>query len=46
MMVRRKRGVECSAEIAMSALRRGAAAMGLLQDQLLPRRIFLAACIT
>jgi hypothetical protein len=27
----------------MSALRRGAVTMGLLQDQVLPRRIFLAA---
>jgi hypothetical protein len=44
MMVLLEMSVECSAKIAMSALRHGAMTMDLLQDQVRPRRIFLAAC--
>jgi hypothetical protein len=41
MMVRRRKGVECPAKIAMTTLRSRLAAMGLLPDRALPRRIFL-----
>jgi hypothetical protein len=42
MMVLCEMGVECSAKIAMSALRSGSATMGLLPNLVLARRIFLA----
>jgi hypothetical protein len=45
MMVLRKISVECSAKIAMTALRGRPAAMGLLRNQVPPRRIFLEARI-
>ncbi len=44
MMVLLEISVECPAKIAMSALRRRAKAVDLLQDRVLPRRIFLAGC--
>jgi hypothetical protein len=40
MMVSSPIGVECSAKIAMSALRGGAVAMALLRDHDRPRCIF------
>jgi hypothetical protein len=43
MMVWPYVGVECSAKIAMSALRDGPAAMGLLRDRNHWRRIFLGS---
>jgi hypothetical protein len=43
MMVWLEISVECSAKIAMSALRSGAATMGLLPNHVLARRIFLGA---
>jgi hypothetical protein len=41
MMVLSGMPVECSAKIAMSALRSSAATMGLLPNHVLARRIFL-----
>jgi hypothetical protein len=41
MMVTFEMRVECSAKIAMTALRGRAAAMCLLRNHVLPRRIFL-----
>jgi hypothetical protein len=43
MMVRLEISVECSAQIAMTTLRDGSAAMGLLPNRDRPRRIFLDA---
>jgi hypothetical protein len=43
MMVLLGKGVECPAKIAMTALRSGSGAMGLLPNHDLPRRIFLDA---
>jgi hypothetical protein len=43
MMVRLGNGVECSAKIAMTTLRSGSMAMGLLPNHVLRRRIFLEA---
>jgi hypothetical protein len=42
MMVPVEMRVECTAKIAMSALRSASATMGLLPNHVLPRRIFLA----
>jgi hypothetical protein len=42
MMVLRGKAVECSAKIAMTALLNGSAAMGLLPNHDLARRIYLA----
>jgi hypothetical protein len=43
MMVLLRKSVECSAKIAMTALRNRRETMGLLPDHDLPQRIFLNA---
>jgi hypothetical protein len=43
MMVLLEISVECFAKIAMTALRSGSAAVGLLRNHVLRRRIFLEA---